>query len=177
MGKKRKPTPKTKKRFYRIPKLFECPYCNCQDGIQIELHTPKEDQAIIQSQKKKHKRRFNYSLSPFDFSAASSLSPFFFTGASSLSRFNWLHNRVLPPSLRSTGCTIGCFIPLSVQLAVQSGAPSLSVSIGPREGAADIAAFTRTGGCSRLYWGYFAHITTRSSNIFEVHRCDASLSS
>lgn len=37
MGKRKKSTPKVQKRFYRLPKTFQCPFCNCPDSVHVKF--------------------------------------------------------------------------------------------------------------------------------------------
>ncbi|EAX92931.1 hypothetical protein TVAG_335930 [Trichomonas vaginalis G3] len=37
MGKRKKSTPKVQKKFYRLPKNFHCPYCNCEDSVHVTM--------------------------------------------------------------------------------------------------------------------------------------------
>jgi len=41
MGKKKSSLPPPQKKFYRLPKQFECPFCNKIDGIKIEMNGKK----------------------------------------------------------------------------------------------------------------------------------------
>ena len=47
MGRRKSTLPKPQKKFYKLPKQFECPYCNQIDGVKVSI-SRKDKTARIQ---------------------------------------------------------------------------------------------------------------------------------
>ena len=62
MGKRKKSTPKVQRRFYRIPKYFQCPVCNAEDSVEVVLKH-KERKAELRC-KKCGERADDFNITP-----------------------------------------------------------------------------------------------------------------